>query len=581
MQPDRTVETDVLVVGSGGAALRAALAAHDAGASVTIVSKGALNSGGATVSPDSPSVAWQMADGCSSPEDSPEIHAANIVDTGLGMADTRLARILAEEVPARSQELERWGLQFISDPIGRQRHYTGYSCFADRPRAHGIRNSGWGHAGDVVHVLARRLRAAHVEVQDGQFVIDLLVSNTECRGALALDPDGRPVVYRAGAVVLGTGGAWQLFPPEPGRTIIDTTGDGYAVGFRAGAELTNMEFMQYMLHRSRPHKVEVPGVFWALCPVLRNAHGQEVLSKYLPAEVSSEEVMRARTLHYPFSSRDESKWIDIAIASERKAGRANPDGTLFIDYSSVDPSSFKPSRSQHVPEDFTIRLVIPPIQERMCISAHAVNGGLLIDEKAQTTIGGLFVAGETAAGPHGADRLGGAMVSGGQVFGERAGRYAAQHARSVDRAILESDSIDRIMARLDGYGRGDLSARDVKKDLQGLMERRMTVVRNERDLLSLISSIEQIKGERLPRIGVADCHDLREALEAENLLVTAELMVRAALTRRESRGSHYREDYPERDDERWGTNVILRLEEGTIHLTKRAFEPGGDNLYRH
>ena len=224
MRIERKIKTDVLIVGGGGAALRAALAAGEHGAHVTIVLKGRVGRSGATVSPDSPAVAWQVADGCSSREDSPEVHWRNILDAGLGMADPALARILAFETVEQTEQLERWGLRFMPDPKQPSRHYSGFSCFGDQPRAHGIANSGFGHAGDIVRVLLEQLKRRNVDVHEDVLISDLIIDEGRCAGALGIGPAGELVAYRAGAVVLAAGGARQTFPQEPGRPFIDPTG---------------------------------------------------------------------------------------------------------------------------------------------------------------------------------------------------------------------------------------------------------------------------------------------------------------------------------------------------------------------
>jgi fumarate reductase (CoM/CoB) subunit A len=461
MNVDKTFDTDVLVIGGGGAALRAAVAAHDAGARVIVALKGKLGQCGATMSPNSRGVAWQMADECpnaadgADAHDSPEVHFRNILDAGLGMADPDLARILTYEVVERAEELERWGLQFIPDPAGRKRHYTAYSCFGDRPRAHGILNSGHGHAGDIVVVLGKQIAQHEVTVHEDVFVTDLIAHNGVCLGALALGPDGQIIAYRAGAVVLGTGGARQIYPTAPGRTPVDTTGDGYAMALRAGATLTNMEFGQYMLHAVPPFPVQCTGSFWALYPTLRNRHGEDALAPYLPPGMSREQAMWERTLHYPFSCRDASGSLDVAIASEVRAGRGSEQGALYLDFSGVDLRAFSPSRPQHLPEDRDGPAVLPDGLVQVRPSAHAINGGVLIDERAATTLPGLYAAGEVAAGPHGADRLGGGMVTNCQVFGARAGRFAAEYARGTGVHDLPVQALEQPLFRLYEFSRGD------------------------------------------------------------------------------------------------------------------------------
>jgi succinate dehydrogenase/fumarate reductase flavoprotein subunit len=524
------------------------------------------------VSPDSAGVAWQAADDCSSQEDSPEVHFQNIVDVGLGMADPRLARILAYEILERTEELESWGLRFIPDPGGNKPHYTGYSCFGDQPRAHGIANSGWGHAGDIVRVLVEQIKRWDIKAHEDTFITDLIVQGGECVGALALGPDGQLVAYRAGAVVVAAGGARQMFPQEPGRARIDTTGDGYAIALRAGAELTNMEFTQYMLHPVPPFPVKVPGSFWSLFPVLRNRRGEDALTPHLPPGVSREQVMIERTLHYPFSSRDTSRWLDVAIATEIREGRGTAAGGLYLDFSGVDLRAFKPSRPQHLPQDYSKPVELPEGYLQIRPAAHAINGGIRIDEQAAATLPGLFAVGEVAAGPHGADRLGGGMVTNCQVFGSRAGRFAGEYALQAGTRDIVPETLELPLARVRRYGRGERSAEAVLAALQQATGANLMVTRNEKSLQNLIDRIRELRAEWLPQVMVGDLAVLRRAIEVENSLLTAELMTRAALMRRESRGSHFREDYPHRDDENWRVNIIFRQEHGELRAETRGLE---------
>ena len=556
LKVEAIVDTDVLVIGGGGAACRAAVAAHDAGARVILALKGGLGHSGATVAPGA-AVAWQAGDECAGPDDSPDVHLRNILDTGLGMADPRLARILAYEIVDRMEEMEGWGLRFVPDPAGKKRHFSVYSCFGDQPRAHTVVKSGQGHAGDVVRVLEKQVAKRGVPVYENTFVTDLLVRDGRCRGALALGSDGQVVAYRAGAVILGTGGARQLYPPS-GRATIDTTGDGYAMALRAGAQLTNMEFAHFMLQLMGPGMVKVQGSPWALYPILKNRLGESFLEAYLPAGVTREQAMWKRTLHAPFSCRDASGWLDVSITTEVREGRGTDDDAVWVDFSQVDLSRFVRSRPMHRPETYSGDPKLPNELMQARDTAHAINGGVRIDEQAATSLPGLYAAGETAAGPHGADRLGGGMVTNCQVFGARAGLYAARFASGARQDELPSATWEEPVAKLQRFGRGERTAQEVLVALQQETGRNLMVVRNREGLETLLDRIDELRQEWLPEIAVPEAAALERAIEVENSLLTAELMARAALMRQESRGSHFREDYPQRDDAQWGRNIVFR-----------------------
>ncbi|MBC9867408.1 MAG: FAD-binding protein [Opitutae bacterium] len=350
---------------------------------------------------------------------------------------------------------------------------------------------------------------------------------------------------------------------------IDTTGDGYAMALRAGAELTNMEYIQYMVLPEGFNMVDIPGMYWSVFPKMRNRHGEEVLSRYLPDGLTAEEAMRNRCMHMPYSMRDGSGWVDVAVAKEQNEGRDVPGGGLCLDFSECDLENYEPVIQHHFDEGKLKRRAIRPGKEaRVVTTAHASNGGILINEQAQASLPGLFAAGEVCSGPHGADRLGGGMVSMGIVFGARAGKYAAKHAKQTDRSPLKESSLAPALERLNTKG-GDRKADDLFNKLQETMGRDFLNVKSRAGCEKLLKDIEELRGGWLPNLGRKDLPTLRRTIEAENSLKVAELMVRAALAREETRGNHYREDFPEIDDEKWRKNVILSERKGKVNLSTR------------
>jgi succinate dehydrogenase/fumarate reductase flavoprotein subunit len=225
-----------------------------------------------------------------------------------------------------------------------------------------------------------------------------------------------------------------------------------------------------------------------------------------------------------------------------------------------------------MPEDYSKPIELPEGYLQIRPAAHAINGGIRIDERAESTLRGLFAVGEVAAGPHGADRLGGGMVTNCQVFGERAGRFAGERGLQAGTGELTPESLELPLARLRGYGRGERNAEDILVALQEATGAGLMVTRDGRILQDLVARIQELTAEWLPQVTVSDAAALRRAIEVENSLVTAELMARAALMRRESRGSHFREDYPEQDDENWGMNIIFRQENGVLHQETGSLE---------
>jgi len=239
----------------------------------------------------------------------------------------------------------------------------------------------------------------------------------------------------------------------------------------------------------------------------------------------------------------------------------------------VDLKRFVPSRPQHEPEDFnrSVRLPDHPVQVRP--AAHAVNGGVLINERAESSLPGLFALAEAAAGPHGADRLGGCMVSNGQVFGARAGRFAAELAATCGGAgEFGLQTLRPLAARLQCFGRGDRQPDEVLAALQQATGRHLIVLRHQASLETLLGRIKELAVEQLPEVAASTPAALKRAVEVSNALTTAELMACAALLRTESRGSHYREDHPQQDDARWRTNLIFRQDCTGTHTSTRSLE---------
>lgn len=573
----RTLTFDVLVVGGGAAGTRAAVAAAEFGARTAMVLKTEVGRSGSTCFPahGPHGSAYQAADGCSHADgDSPDRHFDDIMNTGLGMTDGRLARILADEAPERLHELISWGFVPDPEPCGRDRpHWAGYSCFVSYPRAHGIWDVSAGHAGALVVAAAGRLQHLDVTVIPRTLVTDLLVQDGGCVGALAIDAEAEAFVLQAPSVILTCGGAGQLFPAATASR--EATGDGYAMALRAGADLVNLEFMQFMA-RGMPNSGPV---LWMLCPQVLNANGEEVLSRYLPSGVDAEEACESRTLHYPFSTRDASGWLDIAIRSEALAGRGiGTRGALTLDYdnpvSRTRARDGKRPRPQHHWPGDAGPIPLPERSARVTHAAHAINGGVLISEAGESSIDGIYAAGETAAGAHGADRLGGNMLPNSQVFGRRAGLHAAARARNEARSDVRETTLGAPYDRLQRIRswRGSRRAKDVKLELQEINAKTLYVVRDDRGLAHLDDEIARLREQVLPDTDGSRATQLWGALEADNMLTVSRMMGAAARMRTESRGGHYRSDFPSRDDKGWREVIFQRWEDGDLQLRRETLD---------
>ena len=568
------VETDVLVIGGGGAAARAALEARLADAEVVLVSKGNFGAigtrgAGATNSALSPfgilaTPGWTgpltggektLAHMVAAP---PEQAFLNIIQVGLGMADPKLARILIEDAVETRTALLKWGATFGE---------------------FGLKS----HGAPIMEALVRQIRNTNISVRERTMIVSLLVQDGECVGAMGVDETkGDIVVIKAGATVIGTGGDADLFMLNLNPPCI--TGDGYAMGYEAGAELMNLEFKQIFLGTVYPTKNMITNGL-PLHVKLTNAMEEEFLQNYLPEGASVEECLAQRQLHNPFSTRDPlSRYVDIAIMGEVKAGRGTKHHGIYLDRRDPRIPPLAITRNE-----FWLYRGIDFDRDLVEVGAchHSSLGGFRIDENGETTLPHLYAAGEAAAGPHGVDRIGGHMLLASQVFGARAGRHAAKQSGrkkhlDIDNRVLSTKE-ERIIALRDK--KGDQRPREVKRKLQESAYYNLLVAKSEASLARFLSDVTSIKKELVPRLSVASPQELIEALELQNLLSLAEVEAHVCLERRESRGSHYREDFPNQDDKNWLRSVIVKNVGDKPQLRTIVLDPTwqnkGDEKFKH
>jgi fumarate reductase (CoM/CoB) subunit A len=548
------IQTDVLVVGGGASGARAALEAHQSGAKVTLVVKGELGVMGVRGAGATGSGAprylhlFNSMTKHSSITEEVEGYYQRAIRAGLGIADRDLIRILVDGASEARQALDQWGLVLGSDN-------------PDNPG--GIESIITPMPG-----LANVIRAnKEIDVLQHMMVTDLLTEQNICRGATAVNEEtGDVFVLKAGAIIIATGGCAQLFRLNFHPPCI--TGDGYALGYAAGAELMNMEFEQMFIATAYPAVTMAPYPVWGLHPRVLNVKREEFIQNYLPKGIMIDECMDRKMTHGPFSTRDASKYLDIAMVKETQAGRANEHSAFYLEV----PDKVRRNPELLFPEfedwyayrgvDFTRDYV------EINVAHQCSNGGFKINENGQTTLSGLYAVGESATGAYGADRLGGAMMTSCQVFGARAGRHAASTAKTrgtphIDKDLLES-KLEGILS-LKG-GKGGQKASEVKKVLQKKAWENLLVVRSEESLNQILQEIERIRGDVCPRLSIENGRELVAALELKNLLLVGEIVANAALKRTESRGSHHREDFPERDDSNWKQAITIRKVDGRMQL---------------
>ncbi len=554
--PATTIETDVLVIGGGVAGARAGAEALENGVDVVMTMKRPFGKGGAScVYP------WYagfgLPNGDTDPYDSPEEFFKDTISAASGMCDEKLVRILCSETIDRFNDLEKWGLDNVYKVGNKYRQVK--SCFSSRPRA--IEASGLGISPSIVNLLRSRIENHGAKVIENIMIVKLLVNSSVCVGAIGITDQGEFVVFKAKSTVLATGGGAAIFPH--GEYPIDASGDGYVLGFRAGADLANMEFIQLS-----GKKGVFPGIEY-LCPELYNKLGDRFFSQYLPKGITAEDSFKHRSTHGPFSTRDSGKWVDISIYKELSEGR----GPIYMDFTKITKEKIEQAKEEtkggyfgglgylldlhRKPGSKIPDYLTKPAQ--VTTNAHAFNGGLKINEHTETTLPGLFAIGEAATGVHGADRPGGNMQSACQVFGARAGIFAALRAKTLDRVHVNETQIEESVNRVECMinSRGGIGPQEIKANINDIMWKHCLLVRNQEGLGVCLQKIRRIREEELPKLRVENKTDLFPALEIANLLDVAQIVIYAANERKESRGGHYRDDYPERDDRNWLKTITV------------------------
>lgn len=556
---------DVVVVGGGGAASRAAVSAAQAGARVLVLAKAPVGKGGSTVHGAS-EIMSMGASGYGSRDDSPDVHYRDTMQAASGFIDPALVRVLAEDAPQRIRDLISWGVPF--DRVGGEDYKLIQSDFGSFPRALGVA----GKTGKAfVNALAEQAALLGVETRAPVALVDLLRDQAgTVVGVLGMDVETRRLlVVHARAVVLGTGGSHGLFTQQVSTA--EMIGDGQAICFRHGAELVNMEFHQFGPAMVHPYVQLFSKSCFVLHPKMTNRLGHEFLADYLPEGVSVAEVMDEKV--FPFTISNTSRYIDIAIAAEISQGRGSERGAVWFGFDHVDAERM----ARTIPN--TLRWLaakgLDPRRDKLevGIAFQCLNGGVrMVDTDAAATVPGLFVIGELAGGVRGPDRPGGNSLAEGQVFGHRAGSGAARYAR--ERAASGRADDDALTARLENALRpnADLAPAQLATGLRDAMQAHCLVEKNEAGLMTALHAVEQID-QRLAQGGGATPATALEVLSLENMATTASLILQACLQRKESRSSHYRVDYPERDDARYGHSVVLQRDGNGIRYSDLLYPP--------
>lgn len=596
MEQIPTIDHDVLVIGSGGAGLRAAIEASATGVKVGMVCRSLLGKAHTVMAEGGVAAALANVDD----RDSWKVHFADTMRGGQYLNNWRMAELHAKESPARVRELEAWGAVFDRTDDGRilQRNFGGHKY----PRL--------AHVGDRTGLEMIRTLQDHgihqgIDIYQEQTIISILTHGGKAVGAIGYDREkGTFRIFRSKAVIIATGGMGRIYKISSNSW--DCTGGGISLAYHAGAELIDMEFVQF--HPTG--MVWPPSVRGLLITegvrgeggVLRNNQGRRFMFDDIPENYRSQTSMdEEEGWRYTQGDKNAKRPPELltrdhvarCIIREIKEGRGSPHGGVFLDIAWIK------EKISNAPEH--IRRKLPSMyhqfkelagvditKEAMEVgpTTHYIMGGIRVNADSQmTSVPGLFAAGECAAGLHGANRLGGNSLSDLLVFGKRAGEHAAQYAKDNGSQAPDENQVKQIVDEaLAPFGRtGNAeNAFQIQGRLQDFMQALVGIVRTENELVEALSKIDAMK----PLVSKIGCDGNRNynpgwhtALELTHMITVAEAIAKSALERKESRGGHFRDDFPEKSEALSKINVMLKKgADGSMQLSRVQKEPLRDDL---
>jgi len=555
---DKVVDADVLVVGGGGAGLRAAIEASERGVRALLISKGSVARSGASLLAG----ADLTLDGESlhnlgfpgEPIDTKQKFFSDIVTQGFYLNNQRIVEIYVEDAPKRVKELLDWGIK-----VG----------FAEE-RA--IFTSG----SSILSALLKRAKEMDVDIMNDIMVIDLLIKDGRVSGALGLDiKTGDLITFRSKAVVLATGGWHKAYSPNAGSR--ELSGDGVAAAYRAGADLANMEFVTFccnvLLWPPNWRGIIFPYLLHLLVGgKLVNSKGEDFLSKYDPT------IVKIGT-----SMEWNKSFVSIATALEVLEGRGSPHGGVYYEVGDMAWKEFESRVTKYYPNwkykgiDFSElgKMLKDGRPVEVGPAAEYFEGGIVVNEKFETNISGLYAAGECTASLFGANRVAAATTE-MLVEGTIAGRFAADYAKKSEMPDIDKKQVDKLQEKaiLPLKLKEGIKPAELLRNVQQMAYEQLGPIRDNNGLSEFVKYIEMVKKDQLPKLCTVSKSmnynkEWIEALELENIVQLLELSAKSALMRTESRGVHYRSDYAWTDNDNWLKEIVLREDAGDLHVTKR------------
>ena len=534
----KTISTDVLIIGSGGAGSRAAIEVDNAGLKATIVSKGlSFRSGCTGMAEGGYNAVFKTVD----KDDSIEAHINDTLKGGSFLNDKKLVEILVNESPQRLIDLENYGALFDRKENGEidQRPFGGQSfrrtCYqGDRTGA------------ELLNALKEEIIRRDIECIEEVMITSLVTDDDQVIGATGLNlKDSSLIYFKAKSVILASGGAGQLYPVT--SNTFQKNGDGYAIAYKAGAQLVDMEQIQFhptgMIAPESKKGVLVTEAVRAEGGKLMNKDGERFMSKYAPEKME-------------LATRDV---VARSIYQEIIEGRGTENGGVYLDISHLDDDYIDEKLETMVLQFENVGVDIKHGPIEVAPTAHHFMGGLKIKEDASTSLKNLFGAGEVCGGVHGANRLGGNALADTQVFGKIAGVSASQASKDCELKVND-EQVEKEASRIESLIKeGSIKPKEFKNNIKNLMWEKVAIVRDEKTLNEALAELQQMQKD-LDKMDVKDTSqynsDLVTALEVINMIEICILTVKSAILRRESRGAHFRSDFPESKDE-WKKSIVF------------------------
>jgi succinate dehydrogenase/fumarate reductase flavoprotein subunit len=534
------ITTDVLIVGSGGAGLRAAIAATEAGVKVLVVAKEQLKDahtgwamGGINVAIKAPAT--------------PELHFQDTINGGWYINNYKLARIFAEEMPDRVRDLERYGVQFDRLPDGT------YFTWAGGKQSAPLNLCAGDYTGrEMMRGLLLEVHRLNIPFLENHYVAKLIKQDDKIVGALVIDnATGQYKVVQAASVIVATGGGGNMYRINTNAP--SNTGEGYAWGLDVGAVLVDMELVQFhptgMAYPPEKRGTLVTEKVRGNGGILKNKLGERFMQRYQPQRLE-------------LAGRDE---VTRAIYQEIQEGRGTEHGGVYLDVTHWEEGKAEKIIPDVFAEHMEVGIDIRKQMMEITPSMHHMMGGYDITEWGETNIDGLFACGEVTRSVHGANRLGGNSIAEGQVFGRRAGLRASEYTKHTNRPQISQELIEESVNDVETFLKRQSGVRtsEILAKIKDVMWQDVGIIRDAEKLQRAQRAIASLKQEA-NSLYAQNIQELQACLEIRDMLKVAEVIILAALERKESRGAHYRSDYPQMDPA-WEKNIrVYKGDDGKL-----------------